>query len=148
MKPLHPRSTRTDALLPDRTLSRSPIRRYPRCRDGSRRRGDGRRSARLGRGARARPVDAITPAITIVRATVNGARLLRMLGVLSISVASQGGTWMRGQVHGVDRAMGAGQISGDDVQRYVYRPRDWRDPIGPAVGPLIALEAETDAPHA
>src|SRR3546814_12841352 len=49
---------------------------------------------------------------------------------------------MRGQVLGVDRETGDGQISGDDGQRYVFRPRDWSDSIGPAVGALIAFEAD------
>ncbi|MCM8732086.1 TM2 domain-containing protein [Hephaestia sp. GCM10023244] len=49
---------------------------------------------------------------------------------------------MRGQVLGVDRETGNGQISGDDGQRYVFRPRDWSDPIGPSVGALIDFEAE------
>ncbi|HVI99644.1 MAG TPA: TM2 domain-containing protein [Sphingomonas sp.] len=49
---------------------------------------------------------------------------------------------MRGQVLGVDRDSGEGQISGEDGQRYTFRPRDWSDQIGPAVGALIDFEAE------
>src|SRR3546814_15399196 len=52
---------------------------------------------------------------------------------------------MRGQVLGVDRETGDGQISGDDGQRYVFRPRDWSDSIGPAVGALIEFEADGTA---
>lgn len=49
---------------------------------------------------------------------------------------------MRGQVLGVDRASGTGQISGEDGQRYVFKPEDWSDRIGPSVGALIDFEAE------
>ncbi|RIA45698.1 TM2 domain-containing protein [Hephaestia caeni] len=52
---------------------------------------------------------------------------------------------MRGQVLGVDRETGDGQISGDDGRRYVFRPRDWSDSIGPAVGALIDFEADGTA---
>jgi TM2 domain-containing membrane protein YozV len=41
---------------------------------------------------------------------------------------------MRGQVLGVDRGSGEGQISGEDGQRYVFAPADWRDEKGPVVG--------------
>jgi len=49
---------------------------------------------------------------------------------------------MRGQVLGVDRDTGEGQISGEDGQRYTFRPNDWSDHVGPAVGALIDFEAE------
>lgn len=49
---------------------------------------------------------------------------------------------MRGQVLGVDRESGEGQISGDDGQRYTFRPRDWSDSLGPAVGALIDFDIE------
>ena len=49
---------------------------------------------------------------------------------------------MRGQVLGVDRESGFGQISGDDGQRYTFRPRDWSDSAGPAVGVLIDFDTE------
>jgi TM2 domain-containing membrane protein YozV len=49
---------------------------------------------------------------------------------------------MRGQVLGVDRETGEGQISGEDGQRYIFRPSDWSDATGPAVGALIDFEAE------
>lgn len=49
---------------------------------------------------------------------------------------------MRGQVLGVDRESGFGQISGDDGQRYTFRPRDWSDSTGPAVGALIDFDTE------
>jgi TM2 domain-containing membrane protein YozV len=49
---------------------------------------------------------------------------------------------MRGQVLGVDRETGDGQISGDDGQRYTFRPRDWSDSTGPAVGALIDFDTE------
>lgn len=49
---------------------------------------------------------------------------------------------MRGQVLGVDVASGDGQISGDDGQRYVFRPEDWTDRVGPSVGALIDFEAD------
>lgn len=49
---------------------------------------------------------------------------------------------MRGQVLGVDITAGEGQISGDDGQRYVFRPEDWADRVGPKVGALIDFEAE------
>lgn len=49
---------------------------------------------------------------------------------------------MRGQVLGVDRETGDGQISGDDGRRYTFRPRDWSDTVGPAVGALIDFDTE------
>ena len=49
---------------------------------------------------------------------------------------------MRGQVLGVDRGTGDGQISGDDGQRYVFRPADWSDSAGPAVGALIDFDID------
>ncbi len=49
---------------------------------------------------------------------------------------------MRGQVLGVDVATGDGQISGADGQRYVFRPDDWADRVGPSVGAQIDFEAD------
>lgn len=49
---------------------------------------------------------------------------------------------MRGQVLGVDVATGNGQISGEDGQRYVFKPGDWSDRGGPSVGALIDFEIE------
>lgn len=49
---------------------------------------------------------------------------------------------MRGQVLGVDVTTGDGQISGEDGQRYVFRPEDWADRVGPSVGAQIDFEVE------
>jgi TM2 domain-containing membrane protein YozV len=49
---------------------------------------------------------------------------------------------MRGQVLGVDVATGDGQISGEDGTRYVFRPDDWTDRVGPSVGALIDFEVD------
>lgn len=49
---------------------------------------------------------------------------------------------MRGQVLGVDLKTGDGQISGDDGRRYRFRPDDWSDKAGPAVGALVDFEAD------
>ena len=49
---------------------------------------------------------------------------------------------MRGQVLGVDRQSGEGQISGDDGRRYTFRPEDWSDPLGPAIGALIDFDTD------
>jgi len=49
---------------------------------------------------------------------------------------------MRGQVLGVDRETGEGQISGDDGERYTFRPTDWSDQIGPAIGALIDFDID------
>lgn len=49
---------------------------------------------------------------------------------------------MRGQVLGVDRTSGEGQISGEDGQRYTFRPQDWSDSRGPSVGARIDFAAE------
>jgi len=48
---------------------------------------------------------------------------------------------MRGLILGVDRRSGDGQISGDDGKRYRFRPEDWADKIGPAVGALVDFDA-------
>ena len=48
---------------------------------------------------------------------------------------------MRGQVLGVDRNTGEGQIAGDDGQRYRFRPEDWGDKLSPAVGAVVDFEA-------
>lgn len=49
---------------------------------------------------------------------------------------------MRGQVLGVDRTSGEGQISGEDGHRYTFRPDDWSDARGPAVGARIDFAVE------
>lgn len=49
---------------------------------------------------------------------------------------------MRGQVLGVDRSSGEGQISGDDGQRYVFKQDDWRSERGPAVGVNVDFTIE------
>ncbi|NIJ18510.1 TM2 domain-containing membrane protein YozV [Sphingomonas naasensis] len=49
---------------------------------------------------------------------------------------------MRGQVLGVDRTSGDGQISGEDGQRYTFRPGDWSDEKGPAVGLRVDFATE------
>lgn len=49
---------------------------------------------------------------------------------------------MRGQVLGVDVTTGDGQISGEDGQRYVFKPEDWADRVGPSVGAHIDFEVE------
>jgi TM2 domain-containing membrane protein YozV len=49
---------------------------------------------------------------------------------------------MRGQVLGVDRSSGEGQISGEDGHRYTFRPDDWSDAKGPAVGARIDFATE------
>jgi len=49
---------------------------------------------------------------------------------------------MRGQVLGVDRNSGDGQIAGDDGRRYRFRPDDWSDRNGPAVGAIVDFEAQ------
>lgn len=49
---------------------------------------------------------------------------------------------MRGQVLGVDRGSGEGQISGEDGQRYTFRREDWSDEKGPAVGARIDFATE------
>lgn len=47
---------------------------------------------------------------------------------------------MRGQVLGVDRTTGDGQIAGDDGRRYRFRPEDWSDKIGPSVGATVDFD--------
>lgn len=49
---------------------------------------------------------------------------------------------MRGQVLGVDRTSGEGQISGEDGHRYTFRPGDWSDEKGPAVGLRVDFATE------
>jgi TM2 domain-containing membrane protein YozV len=49
---------------------------------------------------------------------------------------------MRGQVLGVDRVSGEGQISGEDGLRYTFTPADWSDSKGPAVGVRIDFATE------
>ena len=49
---------------------------------------------------------------------------------------------MRGQVLGVDRVSGEGQISGEDGIRYAFTPNDWSDDKGPAVGLRVDFETQ------
>lgn len=49
---------------------------------------------------------------------------------------------MRGQVLGVDRISGEGQISGEDGLRYAFAPHDWSGAKGPAVGARVDFEAQ------
>ncbi|MHA6723154.1 TM2 domain-containing protein [Sphingomonas sp. RS2018] len=48
---------------------------------------------------------------------------------------------MRGQILGVDRSSGEGQIAGDDGRRYRFRQDDWSDAVGPAVGAMVDFDA-------
>lgn len=47
---------------------------------------------------------------------------------------------MRGQILGVDRTSGEGQISGEDGLRYVFAPQDWSGERGPSVGARVDFE--------
>ncbi|UVO49050.1 TM2 domain-containing protein [Sphingomonas sp. SUN019] len=49
---------------------------------------------------------------------------------------------MRGQVLGVDKNSGEGQISGEDGQRYAFRQDDWSDKKFPAVGITVDFAAD------
>lgn len=49
---------------------------------------------------------------------------------------------MRGQVLGVDRSSGEGQISGEDGQRYVFTQEDWSDSRHPAVGAKVDFDID------
>ncbi|MHA6719384.1 TM2 domain-containing protein [Sphingomonas sp. RS6] len=49
---------------------------------------------------------------------------------------------MRGQVLGVDRTSGDGQISGEDGLRYAFSPEDWSDSRHPAAGVRVDFEAD------
>lgn len=49
---------------------------------------------------------------------------------------------MRGQVLGVDRQSGEGQISGEDGIRYAFTPEDWSDRRDPAAGARVDFEAD------
>ncbi|WP_448664415.1 TM2 domain-containing protein [Sphingomonas sp. CJ20] len=49
---------------------------------------------------------------------------------------------MQGQVLGVDRASGEGQISGGDGQRYSFTQADWSDSRGPIAGARVDFEAD------
>jgi TM2 domain-containing membrane protein YozV len=49
---------------------------------------------------------------------------------------------MRGQVLGVDKNSGEGQISGEDGQRYSFRQDDWSDKKSPAVGITVDFAAD------
>lgn len=51
---------------------------------------------------------------------------------------------MRGQILGVDRNSGEGQISGEDGQRYSFRQDDWSDKRSPAVGITVDFAAQGD----
>lgn len=49
---------------------------------------------------------------------------------------------MRGQILGVDKTSGEGQISGEDGQRYSFRQDDWSDKKSPAVGITVDFAAD------
>ncbi len=49
---------------------------------------------------------------------------------------------MRGQVLGVDRSSGEGQISGEDGSRYVFTQEDWSDDRNPAVGVKVDFDVD------
>jgi len=53
---------------------------------------------------------------------------------------------MRGQILGVDRASGEGQISGEDGLRYAFSRHDWSGEKGPAVG--VRVDFETNGTRA
>lgn len=52
------------------------------------------------------------------------------------------GEFMQGQVLGVDRASGEGQISGGDGLRYSFTQADWSDHRHPASGVRVDFEAD------
>jgi TM2 domain-containing membrane protein YozV len=49
---------------------------------------------------------------------------------------------MRGQVLGVDLRTGDGIVTGDDGQRYSFRPADWAARGEPAVGMIVDFQTE------
>jgi TM2 domain-containing membrane protein YozV len=49
---------------------------------------------------------------------------------------------MRGQVLGVDRSSGEGQISGEDGSRYVFTQEDWSDSRYPAAGVKVDFDVD------
>lgn len=49
---------------------------------------------------------------------------------------------MRGQVLGVDRISGQGQIAGEDGQRYTFAREDWSDANAPANGVTVDFATE------
>jgi hypothetical protein len=49
---------------------------------------------------------------------------------------------MRGQILGVDRQRGVGLVSGEDGQRYAFRPEDWAQEGEPAIGLYVDFETE------
>ena len=51
---------------------------------------------------------------------------------------------MRGQVLGVDRRTGEGQVAGEDGLRYAFAPTDWATVGEPAVGLLVDFEPDRD----
>ena len=51
---------------------------------------------------------------------------------------------MRGQVLGVDRRTGQGQVAGDDGRRYVFEPQDWADRGEPRIGAIVDFAPEAD----
>ncbi len=51
---------------------------------------------------------------------------------------------MRGQVLGVDRRTGQGQVAGDDGRRYVFEPQDWADRGEPRVGAIVDFAPEAE----
>jgi TM2 domain-containing membrane protein YozV len=51
---------------------------------------------------------------------------------------------MRGQILGVDRRTGEGQVSGEDGRRYAFHREDWAHDRAPAVGLLVDFAADAD----
>ena len=49
---------------------------------------------------------------------------------------------MRGQILGVDRRTGEGQLAGEDGRRYAFRPDDWAHRGEPAVGLQVDFQAD------
>lgn len=58
--------------------------------------------------------------------------------------AGDQGSFMRGQVLGVDTRAGEGVIAGDDGRRYRFKPDDWAERGEPAVGMLVDFEPEAN----
>lgn len=52
---------------------------------------------------------------------------------------------MRGQILGVDRRTGEGQLAGEDGRRYRFRPDDWAHRGEPAIGLAVDFEPEENA---
>lgn len=49
---------------------------------------------------------------------------------------------MRGQILGVDRRTGEGQLSGDDGRRYRFAPEDWAHRGEPAIGLAVDFDPQ------